>query len=90
MATLLVNSRFTIEEFTKYSFPSKNMEYMASGTPLLTTKLPGMPQEYYPYVFLFDEETIDGYADAISNALTHSESELFKLGVSAKKVRPYE
>lgn len=84
-ATLLVNPRFTTEEFTKYSFPSKNMEYMASGTPLLTTKLPGMPKEYYPYVFLFEEETVDGYADAISNALTHSENELFELGLSAKE-----
>jgi glycosyltransferase involved in cell wall biosynthesis len=84
-ATLLVNPRFTTEEFTKYSFPSKNMEYMASGTPLLTTKLSGMPKEYYPYVFLFEEETVEGYADAISNALTHSESELFELGLSAKE-----
>lgn len=85
MATLLVNPRFTTEEFTKYSFPSKNMEYMASGTPLLTTKLPGMPKEYYPYVFLFEEETIDGYADAISEALALSESELSTLGESAKQ-----
>lgn len=84
-ATLLVNPRFTTEEFTKYSFPSKNMEYMASGTPLLTTKLPGMPKEYYPYVFLFKEETIDGFADAIRDALTQSESELLKLGESAKR-----
>lgn len=30
-ATLLVNPRPTHEEFTKYSFPSKNMEYMVSG-----------------------------------------------------------
>lgn len=29
-STLLVNPRFTNEEYTKYSFPSKNMEYMAS------------------------------------------------------------
>ena len=37
-ATLLVNSRPTDMEFARYSFPSKNMEYMASGTPLLTTR----------------------------------------------------
>ena len=48
--TLLVNPRPTDQEFTKYSFLSKNMEYMAFGTPFLTTKLPGMPVEYYPYV----------------------------------------
>ena len=59
-ATLLVNPRPTHEEFVKYSFPSKTMEYMASGTPVLTTRLPGMPKEYYPYVSFIDEETADG------------------------------
>ena len=84
-ATLLVNPRFTTEEYTKYSFPSKNMEYLASGTPLLTTKLPGMPKEYYPYVFLFEEETIEGYSNALKGVLTHSEDELLKFGESAKR-----
>jgi glycosyltransferase involved in cell wall biosynthesis len=32
---LLVNPRPTNEEYTRYSFPSKNMEYMVSGTPVL-------------------------------------------------------
>ena len=84
-ASLLVNPRFTTEEFTKYSFPSKNMEYMASGTPLLTTKLPGMPSEYYRYVYLFDKETVDGYAEAIRKALSHTEQELRLFGYNAKQ-----
>jgi len=56
-AMLLVNPRFTNEEYTKYSFPSKNMEYMLSATPVLTTKLPGMPKEYNDYVYLIEKET---------------------------------
>lgn len=84
-ATLLVNPRPTHEEFTKYSFPSKNLEYMVSGTPLLTTKLPGMPKEYYPFVYLFEEETIDGYAEAIHNVLTKSRDELYTKGMSARQ-----
>lgn len=32
-ATLLVNVRDPQAEYTKYSFPSKTFEYMASGTP---------------------------------------------------------
>ncbi|MBQ7462950.1 MAG: glycosyltransferase [Bacteroidaceae bacterium] len=84
-ATLLVNPRLTKEELTKYSFPSKNMEYMASGTPLLTTRLPGMPREYYPFVFLFEEETIDGYADAIRSALSYSEEDLRSFGFRARQ-----
>lgn len=84
-ASLLVNPRFTTEEFTKYSFPSKNMEYMASGTPLLTTKLPGIPKEYYHYVFLFNEESVDGYATAIREALSHSEEDLCSFGHKASQ-----
>lgn len=85
-ATLLVNPRPTREEFTRYSFPSKNLEYMASGTPLLTTRLPGMPEEYYPYVFLFEEgETTDGYADAIRRVLTKPNEELLDKGTRARQ-----
>ena len=43
-ATLLLNPRPTDAEYVKYSFPSKTMECMASGTPLCTTRLPGMPK----------------------------------------------
>lgn len=84
-ASLLVNPRFTTEEFTKYSFPSKNMEFMASGTPLLTTKLPGMPTEYYQYVYMFEKETVEGYAEAIRKALSHTENELRLFGYNAKQ-----
>ena len=65
-ASLLVNPRPIAPEYTKYSFPSKNMEYMVSGTPMLTTKLPGMPTEYYPYVYLIEDETPSGIADVLS------------------------
>lgn len=83
-AILLVNPRPTDEDFTKYSFPSKNIEYMASGTPLLTTKLPGMPEEYYPYVYLIEDESVDGYAKALKDALSHSDEELYHYGETAK------
>lgn len=84
-ATLLVNPRPTTEEFTKYSFPSKNMEYMASGTPLLTTKLPGMPEDYYPHVYLFEEESVQGYADALKKVLSLPADTLYAKGEQAKK-----
>ena len=68
-ATLLVNPRFTNEEYTKYSFPSKNMEYMLSGTPVLTTKLSGMPKEYYDYVYLLEDETKEGLINKFNELL---------------------
>ena len=85
-ATLLVNPRPTHEEFTKYSFPSKNMEYMVSGTPLLTTMLPGMPLEYYPYVFLFDcDETVDGYSMVLQKVLSLPDETLRQKGIKARE-----
>lgn len=84
-ATLLINPRPTNEEYTKYSFPSKNMEYMVSGTPVLTTKLPGMPREYDDYVYLIEEETVEGLKDTLINVLNNSKEELFNKGLMAKQ-----
>jgi len=83
-ATLLVNPRPTHEEFVKYSFPSKTMEYMASGTPVLTTRLPGMPKEYYPFVSFIDDESADGIAAALKDTLAASDEELFRKGCAAR------
>ena len=85
-AVLLVNPRPTHEDFTQYSFPSKNMEYMVSGTPLLTTMLPGMPKEYNPYVYLFDQgETVEGYARSLNKVLSLPEEELRTKGKKARE-----
>ena len=84
-ATLLINPRPTDEEYTKYSFPSKNMEYMVSGTPILTTKLPGMPKEYYPYVYLIEEETVGGLANTLTQTLSLSKDDLHNMGTKSKE-----
>lgn len=84
-ATLLVNPRPTGEEYTKYSYPSKNMEYMVSGTPTLTTKLPGMPVEYNDYVYLIEKETVDGISAALKECLLRSQEELNEKGSRAKQ-----
>jgi len=84
-ATILVNPRPSSEEFTKYSFPSKNMEYMASGTPVLTTPLPGMPKEYYDYVYLFEDESIEGMAKTLEHVLSLTKEVLHAKGAAAKE-----
>lgn len=83
-AWLLVNPRITNAEYVKYSFPSKTLECMASGTPLLTTKLPGMPNEYYKYVYLFDDETKEGFLKSLKNVFSFSAEELHTFGLQAK------
>lgn len=83
-ASLLVNPRPTAPEYTKYSFPSKNMEYMVSGTPTLTTRLPGMPREYEPYVFLIEDETPDCIASTLREILSKPLSERRRFGAAAR------
>lgn len=84
-ATLLINPRPTHEEFIKYSFPSKTMEYMASGTPALTTRIPGIPKDYEPHLYFIDEETTEGVARALKEVLSHSDEELFAKGTGARE-----
>ena len=83
-AALLINPRPTQEEFTKYSFPSKNMEYMVSGTPVLTTNLAGMPEEYKQYVYLFAGETPEEMAQRFREVLSLPEEERNEKGAAAK------
>ena len=55
-ASLLLNLRNPEEDYTKYSFPSKMVEYLLSGTPAFTTKLPGIPEEYEKYCYMTKEQ----------------------------------
>ena len=83
-AHLLVNPRTTEAEFVKYSFPSKIMESMASGTPLLTTRIPSIPNEYYPYIYTFDEETKDGFYNTLCSIIALPNEKLHEKGLEAK------
>lgn len=79
-AALLVNPRPSDAEYTKYSFPSKTMEYLASGTPVLTTRLPGIPAEYDNYLFYIDDESPEGIGRALEKVLNLSDEQLQEAG----------
>lgn len=55
-ASLLINPRMPDgNPYTRYSFPSKTMEYLASGTPALIYQLDGIPSEYYDMCYTLDK-----------------------------------
>ena len=83
--SLLINPRHSNEEFTRYSFPSKTMEYLASGTPTLMCKLACIPDEYDDYLFYIKDESIKGYRNAIMNIFEKDESYLRLFGEKAKQ-----
>ena len=83
-AVLLVNPRPSCGEFTKFSFPSKIIEYMSSGTSTMATKLPGVPNEYYDYLIPIEDETKYGIAKAFQIALSKTDDELKFMGERAR------
>lgn len=64
-ASLLVNPRPSDETFTRYSCPSKILEYMESGVPVMTTKLGGIPDNYFEYLYVIQEESVSGVSRAL-------------------------
>ena len=68
-ATILVNPRTSEGEYTKYSFPSKTMEYLLAGRSVIINRLPGIPKEYYDYVYTPKDESVKAFAECISYVL---------------------
>ena len=83
-AQLIVINKPTADDYSNYSFSSKILECMASGTPVLTTRVGGMPPEYYNYVYFIEDETPAGIAAALQTALERPSQELAQFGAAAR------
>jgi glycosyltransferase involved in cell wall biosynthesis len=68
-ADVLVNPRTDNEEYTKYSFPSKNIDYLLSGKPVVAYMLKGMPEIYRSFLFVPSDESLEALRDALTEAL---------------------
>jgi glycosyltransferase involved in cell wall biosynthesis len=83
-ASVLINPRPAYSGFSPYSFPSKLLEYMASGRPVLTTRLPGIPCEYDPFLLWIDQETPEGLSALLQHLASEPKEELHELGRRGK------
>lgn len=84
-ATLLVNPRQNNEEFTKYSFPSKTLEYLSSGAVMLAYKLLGIPDEYDEYINYAEDNSPETLAAEISRICSLSDEERKESGLRARE-----
>lgn len=80
---ILVNPRKPEGEYTKYSFPIKTMEYLASTKPVVMYDLPGLPDEYKPFLFLVPD-TDKGLMDTLRFVLTIDDDKLSINGNDAR------
>lgn len=83
-AKLLVNLRNPDDIYTRYSFPSKMFEYMASGTAVLTTRLLGIPVQYYDFVYSVNTDSSIEIAEAIRAILAQHYSIREEIGHRAR------
>lgn len=83
-ADLLVNPRTSQGEYTKYSFPSKTLEYLSSGTPALMFNLPGIPDEYKPFYYSPIEENAEELAKEINRIFSLPIAERENMARNAK------
>ena len=84
-ARLLVILRDPKDEYTKYSFPSKVFEYMVSGTPVVITKLEGIPEEYYRHMYCVDSLVPAAAAARLEELLAFPQVELDAKGAAARE-----
>jgi len=79
-ATVLVNPRQNVGSYTKYSFPSKIMEYLASGRPVVAYELDGVPKEYYNYIQCVGDNSIEKLRETILRVCELSFEERSRIG----------
>lgn len=84
-ASLLINPRPTNLPDGHYSFPSKILEYLESGTPSLVTKLAGIPKDYYNFLFFMDEKNIGESIEKVYNIYKNDLDFYVNFGEEAKK-----
>ncbi len=77
-ADFLINPRDASWSGARYSFPSKLFDYMTRGLPILSTRLPGIPPEYFECFLPLDDGDDQSFATSLDRALSVDQSEIAK------------
>jgi len=84
-AKILINPRRNEHDYVRYSFPSKNIEYLMSGTPVLCYKIDSIPNDYDDVFIYIDNERTDALKEAILKTVSLSTDSLRQIGTRASK-----
>jgi glycosyltransferase involved in cell wall biosynthesis len=85
-ADVLINMRLTKELDTDYFFPSKLMEYLVSGTPVITTCPGHVADEFAGLAYLLTDESALGLANMINDVASLAPQTRVEMG---KRARDY-
>jgi glycosyltransferase involved in cell wall biosynthesis len=82
-AHVLVNPRSSREAFTEFSFPSKTMEYLGSGRPVVMSHLAGIPSAYDKFLNYCDVDDPKAFSEALDTVLSQDPSAVAANGLAA-------
>jgi glycosyltransferase involved in cell wall biosynthesis len=71
---------FAINKATEYINPTKTLEYMASGKPIVSTPVADVVRNFTPIVAV--AESVQGYLSAVTDALVRPSPELAERGIA--------
>ena len=66
---MLVNPRISGEAYTRYSFPSKVIDYLQTGLPVVSAFLEGMPDIYRQLLYCPADDSSASLAKTMENAM---------------------
>ncbi len=79
---------FAINKATEYINPTKTLEYMATGKPIVSTPIADVVRNFTPIVAV--AETVDEYVAAVQDALVNPRPELRARGIERTKSASWE
>lgn len=85
-ASLLVCPRYSDTYTTKYTFPSKVLEYICAGVPVLSNRLQGIPLEYEDYITFSKSEDPKDWAESIDTIVLYKNEYYRKKAEKAKRI----
>jgi len=84
-STVLINPRPPEAAYTRYSFPSKTLAYLAAGRPVIMHRLDGIPREYEDYLYYIDGNTPEAIANRIAAVCSLGRTELDSAGRAGRE-----
>ncbi|WP_429070827.1 glycosyltransferase [Aeromonas veronii] len=83
-SSFLLNIRRHDDAFTRYSFPSKLTEYLQSSTPIISSRLDGIPLEYYDYLIPLNTYDVSELRRVVHKCILMEQQDVNSIGTAGK------